>query len=463
MDEIADLIRRQCEFLDSQQGPDYLRYLRHTWRTLMLEPRVRPLLLDMNREGLELVDAYRAHDNELVRRLRDLRTEFVRLFPDADDSSLAKPEGRDPLLSAWARSLAHFDEIASRPDDNHDDRPITALGLDDSTRAGKLARLLRSKLQALPVDAGEVGAQLSDIEQEHSFRHREFVNDRLTNPSTAVDLVIHALNQMNRAPLLGPMSIGQLLNEGMRRWGTGDAHVEEYLYEKQPTHDARVHGENLLATLRPALKRIEQELLLRIGRRRSLLTLLERYRTRCEWHDRDRLRRVAASARRRAEQVLTDELSRWLFDQGLTPLSKPLTGGLQPDLLDPAKLYVEAKRYRGAHGSRDHIVQGMWQVHDTIARLKGTPHAVQEAFYVVFREAGPRYSLPASVAGEGYMVFTILVDIAPLALSGSRQRQQPILIPADQLAPRDVPSQKVPPAATPGRRARARPGVAARK
>ena len=90
---------------------------------------------------------------------------------------------------------------------------------------------------------------------------------------------------------------------------------------------------------------------------------------------------------------MTAEFARYLFDQGLSPLTKPLTGGLEPDLLDPeAGFYVEAKQYK--RSARQELVKSVGQVLDTVGRLQGGPYAVEEAFVVVFRRGGPRYLLP---------------------------------------------------------------------
>jgi hypothetical protein len=67
--------------------------------------------------------------------------------------------------------------------------------------------------------------------------------------------------------------------------------------------------------------------------------------------------------------------------------------------------------------------------------LRGSPYEVDEVFYVVFRQSGPRYILPESVRGEDYVVFPLLIDIAPLVQSGSRSRTRPIRIEPDELEP----------------------------
>jgi len=182
--------------------------------------------------------------------------------------------------------------------------------------------------------------------------------------------------------------------------------------------------------LRSASGRVHEDLRHRIGTRRSLSALLNRFRVRCEWHDRDRLRKIATDSST-PEDSLAAEFARWLFDQGYSPITKPYTGGLQPDLLDPARLYVEAKRYK--RPARSYIKQGAHQLHDTVMRLVGTPYEIREALFVVFREAGPRYVLPERVKGEEWDMLPMLIDIAPLAESGSQQAHQPRMITETEL------------------------------
>jgi hypothetical protein len=129
------------------------------------------------------------------------------------------------------------------------------------------------------------------------------------------------------------------------------------------------------------------------------------------------------------EDRLTGEFARYLFDAGLSPLTKPLTGGLQPDLLDPlASFYVEAKQFASS-SARGDIVSSVKQVLDTVGRLRGGPYAVDEAFCVVFRRDGPYYDVPAVLQTETYRLHLVLVDLAPATEAGRRQRNKPVQIP----------------------------------
>ena len=113
--------------------------------------------------------------------------------------------------------------------------------------------------------------------------------------------------------------------------------------------------------------------------------------------------------------------SRWLFDNGLNPLSTPNMADLRPDLIDPTlpfNLYVEAKQYSGA--AKSYLIKGFRQVWDTVAGIQSTSYRVREAFFVIFRRGGPRYVFPKTVVGDGWTTNIIVIDIASTTERGSR-------------------------------------------
>jgi hypothetical protein len=212
--------------------------------------------------------------------------------------------------------------------------------------------------------------------------------------------------------------------------------------ERVDAADLRIIDKRV-ADLRGAVERLREDLHRRIGATRSRLALVNRFKLRCEWHDRERMLAVADDDRLSGgpEDRLTGEFARYLFDAGLSPLTKPLAGGLQPDLLDPlASFYVEAKQY-ATSSARGDIVKSVAQVLDTVGRLRGGPYAVDEAFCVVFRREGPYYDLPAVLQTETFRLHLVLVDLAPTTQAGRRQRDKPVQIPANEFfaaAPDDV-------------------------
>ena len=172
--------------------------------------------------------------------------------------------------------------------------------------------------------------------------------------------------------------------------------------------------DNRVADLRDAVERLREDLRRRIGSTRSRLALVNRFKLRCEWHDRERMLAVAGDDHLAGgpEDRLTGEFARYLFDAGLSPLTKSLAGGLEPDLLDPsASFYVEARQFTSS-SARGDIVNGVKQVLDSVGSLRGGPYAVDEAFCVVFRRDGPYYDLPAVLQTDTYRLHLVLVDLA---------------------------------------------------
>ena len=192
----------------------------------------------------------------------------------------------------------------------------------------------------------------------------------------------------------------------MRRVFSTDQHFYLAVHSEDLAPSTRSLVDDRVKELRVGLMRLANELHRRIGTTRSRRALIARFKQRAEWHDARRLRDVANDPNGDLpggpEDRLTEELARFLFDQGLNPLTKPLVGGLQPDLLDPSirpGFYVEAKQYNSS--ARQAIIKSLAQVLDTVGRLQSEAYGITEAFCVVFRRNGPRYLLPEFVQAEG--------------------------------------------------------------
>jgi hypothetical protein len=173
---------------------------------------------------------------------------------------------------------------------------------------------------------------------------------------------------------------------------------------------------------------VYEELRLRVGLRRSQAAVVARFKERCEWHDRDRLQAIES------EDELAAELARYLFDSGLSPLTRPRTAGLEPDLLDVGShFYIEAKTY--AKNERARLFkQGVRQVASTVERLRSANIEIWDVLYVVFRRDGPLYDLPEEVPYANWVLRPLLIDVAPAASAGSQQRHPVISIGHDELS-----------------------------
>ena len=422
-------------------------------------------------------------DRELTSELLDLRRELVELRPEADDSNVEPPsesDAREVKLRAFLSyrgTLAYFDEWAgSEPE------PFNADG--EGGLAKTLLGILRSKdtayLHEVEAASARENAEAESNPEDVSTETRPPTEDeqnrpgrdpldawrrRLGNVQRRYDYAVRLLRLRTRTSaglaLLKLEAVPDELNPPARllddegedslraasdlmRWARSESH-SVFKLAWQERLDAADLGiiDKRVVDLRDAVERLREDLHRRIGTTRSRLALVNRFKLRCEWHDRDRMLAVADDDRLAGgpEDRLTGEFARYLFDAGLSPLTKPLAGGLQPDLLDPlASFYVEAKQY-AASSARADIVKSVAQVLDTVGRLRGGPYAVDEAFCVVFRREGPYYDLPPVLQTETYRLHLVLVDLAPTTETGRRQRDKPVQIPADEFfaaAPGDV-------------------------
>ena len=269
----------------------------------------------------------------------------------------------------------------------------------------------------------ELHDQLERVARHNVYSFRQYLDDLLSSGSAAalfLTIVAERLNPQPDTETEGAFTQDMLGRTGLTRW---------FIYRGPLPPNVKETMARDVARYGDYLDRFYEELRLRIGTVRGKLALIMRFKGRCEWHDRDRLRLLALGAQA-PEEALTAELARWLYDHGLNPLTRARAAGLEPDVLDPTEapsFYIEAKRYR--RSARSYLVRGVHQVNDTVGRLYGSAYEVHEAFYVVFREGGPRYAFPEAIPGVGWTVYPVLIDIAEARVSGSRQTRPPVGLP----------------------------------
>lgn len=474
VDSIVELLDRQTDFLLRQTDPSaFLIQVEPFLGALRTQPQLAAYLDDVLDEVVRVVDAMEDVDRELTSELVELRRELVMLRPEADDSNVEPPpQSTSPAdrLQTWLSyraTLAYFDEWAGS-----DPEPFNGDG--QGGLAKTLVGILRSKDAALlqeaeraaarrsaeaEADSSKVAAEGRPPAQREHNAPAELVDAwrrRLGNVQRRYDYAVRQLRLRIRTSagvaLLNLEAVPGQLNPPARAlsdqgedsisaasdlttWVGSESYSLFKLawQERMDAADVDIIDQRV-ADLRDAVERLREDVRRRIGATRSRLAVVDRFKLRCEWHDRERMLAVADDERLPGgpEDRLTGELARYLFDAGLSPLTKRLTGGLQPDLLDPlGSFYVEAKQYASSSARRE-IVNSVAQVLDTVGGLRGGPYAVDEAFCVIFRRDGPCYDLPQVLHTETYRLYLVLVDLAPPKDAGQRQRNKPVQIPADE-------------------------------
>jgi hypothetical protein len=450
-DETIELLDRQHNYFQRQSGRRIFLAVRRYFEVLRDDPRLRPLLEDLESDAFKTLDAFAASERSLSQRLVVVRDEFVRREPSADDSSLTHDR------PGYAESLANFDAHASSVA-----REPTPPDLEDEHRGDRSAvdtmlRILREKLEDLRFYQG---SPPSRRRLEHDLRpDLEDLESRRAEIAGEYYAVLRAVERTAAGgAAFSVLRLRYLAAEAGDEWPVLDTDRRRWVlavFRQNFRGNVLVVLDQLFLRLFPptlvgditadlvdAAERVREEedllhdeLRRQVGTTRSRYAVVDRFRQRCEWYDQAQLVQLADQATGQAEAALTAVLARYLFDQDLNPISRPMTGRLEPDLLDPSLeggFYVEAKQYTSS--ARDYLKRGVWQAHDTMATLASTRYAVREGFYVVFRRGGPRYVFPEILPGERWQLYPVLIDLSPDV--GSRARQQPRVLTEEELAPR---------------------------
>jgi hypothetical protein len=457
---VSDLIEKlefERDYVINLSGADFLRQLCRYTEAMERDPRAAAVLVELVADAKQLLNSYTQHEEEMVPRLVKLREELVTLAPDADDSSIEPPAESTLASPSWIASLAYFDQVTQSGPPLR--VPLQATGAEDHSRSQTLSGLLWNKIWQLQFGTQE-GAdgsmrvveenQRPELDQlreaadvargEHSRFHQRFVTERRTSPGFAY-LEIHELvkdildggdprpsdeaDQMSWfAQMLAHAPQLKLLQDTLYATGSQLSESEQEALDQ------------LVSAAKALVQRLHHGLVSSATQIRSALRLLHRYKAWAQLYDAERLRELADSNSKKAELLLEAEAAKFLFQEGLTPLTQVTIGRLRPDVLDVFTgdaLYIETKQLNDSQPMTT-IVSGAKQLRNTLGRVESLPIPVREAFLLIFRRSGPDIDLPEWYLAGTVRVYPVVIDLAETSASGSRQEHQAIVISGEQLA-----------------------------
>lgn len=305
------------------------------------------------------------------------------------------------------------------PGDGDETPEARALGI----LLGRIDNARQQDAEHLLPELNELFRRAAQLQAKHVYEWREYHHRALTSPGTSLWYLSDVRSALNPHPVAGD-TYEEWLRAlvGSNAWWTAPL--------RQAVYAGGVLPEEVYRTLRAHLARLNVHLRNRLDEMDSYDGLVNRFKQRAMWYDRERLRHLALGASRR-EDVLVDQLALFLCDQGLPPLVRHRYGGHEPDVVAGPKkagLLVEAKAYV-EHCRRD-LIYGIAQLLSYVHALDGTEHAVRRAYYVVFRLDGPLYGLPDEVEFAGRIVVPVLIDLEP---GGGRRRRTTVPISAESV------------------------------
>lgn len=432
MKESLSLLDRQLAYLAGLSDTDFLFAIADFLSALGADPEIASHLAELCREADALGREHyeREYDGGAPGKLLE------HIWEDLG-AGLPAPQNQELIRrdQKFRQIVGHFEHPAVLPLDPN-------LGNEDFSRIGSLLKMVSE----LDVSVGnqiieKVRHPYSELQTSQARLHRAFLIRSRSDPGVAL-LRLRCLASMGRTDgERGPGSscppAGEqphLLISVERSW---EDLLDQLVDGRRELSDFSA-APAFVAAMRNAAQRLGLELRGRIGTTRSRIALIERYKARCEWHDRDRLRALAAEASGQRENALRDDLALYLFDQGLNPISEARLGERsRADIFDPdprSSFYLEAKQYDKGTSPIAALRAAFTQALDTAAALAGSGHEAEEAFIVVFRLGGSRLALPREpIPFDGLKWHLRLINIAPPEEDASKNREAPRHVSPEEL------------------------------
>lgn len=448
--DVIELLDRQVAFLLKQKEQEFFMQLPAFVESLHSDPRVEAVSSELCGDAAHQLERLSGRRFEVREALFNVRELFVGAFPGANDSHVAQAQPGDSGWHEYDGSLAEFESYSRECETRWPSHRQVDL---DSDPIDRMISLLDEKLKSVDRECEDPRAKpirqaLGNASRKLTHVQRDYDLATMTSAAVAAARVLATSAALNPEPRVQtkPLELSQLWSHAMEEiFGVGGL-VRQYVYERgrrrEPKSVAKIE-----ASLRQDVERFHEDVRRRLGLRRSLRVIVDRYKMRAEWHDAVVLRELAAAHKGQVELALTANFARYLHDQGLNPLTKIRTGGLEPDVLAPFAdsrirwtFYAEAKQY--CKPCVAYLRAGIREIADHLNTLRGGSFEVREAFYVVFRLDGPLYHLPETLRLGDVTVHPILIDIGETQGRGSRAMFTPVaLTEADLLPPEPKPKR----------------------
>lgn len=162
----------------------------------------------------------------------------------------------------------------------------------------------------------------------------------------------------------------------------------------------------------------------------AVLYIIEKFKLRSQWFERERLFNLYNSDTSTGEAKLDKSLREFLFDNGIEyPFSSPLSDSGRADIVaslhTPDPVIIEVKVFDGSNRGRNHIRKGFRQINEYI-----TDYSKDVGYLVIFNvcDKDLRFSLssadkPPRISSSNKTVFIIDVDIYHDILPASQRPQ----------------------------------------
>ena len=405
-ERILELLDRKYALVASAPDQRFLLDALRLLEWLFAEDLVRPYALQVLSEDQPERIRFAEHRKNAHAELLLLHARLQLLYPDA------RTEPTVPETSpAFASSMDRFAGLLmSEKDERTEEADLEREPAKDST----VLKLLLSTLQGREEkyrgkDASDetesLGQAVHALVTLHDFRFREVSLRLQTSPGRSLRKLLEYLRALNPPPENTNDWMSFVPQNGWKSLILG------LDLRERKRHEA------LVPELRVDLERVHEAIHAALGTSLSSLSLVSRFKERCTWFDKWRMRSIAAGNGEEKgvrEDRLTMELARYLHDNGLFSLVRVRMANLEPDVISPfgaRRLVIESKVYDKGESARGAVRHGFWQLHSYLTALETKTVHAHEGFLVIFRLGGGICDAPSTASLNRFRIHILTIDL----------------------------------------------------
>lgn len=445
---VSELLTIKFEYLKQVSDTDLFLELVPLHRFLVEIPVLYDVILKSWIELLNENKRFLDEEESVRNELRTLKARFIELFPDMNDSDYEThfEEGnvRNALDIDYMFTFKRFDNLLAGIKVGIDNGvPVEKPDrYDNQSIVNKALQILLSKYETALHDHKDKIQEaefqqfffdLSNVRDNYRYFYNRLINYSRVSLGAEFQLLNTLVNELNPTP--------RVLTKLEDLIGSPQPYALRsltYNFVRDISYKGIQPEPQIVLEVRGRLNRLYNGLLSGISQNLLHSQVVTKYKTRCMWYDKKRVRSILLDDEgnfiRGKEDALIKEMARYLFDNGFPVMFHIQTENLQTDLMDPSVKYsllIEGKAYK--ESCKSELLQGIAQLHGYLNNFETEHYYIREAYYVVFRISGPIYDFPEEVITNRYRIVPILIDLGDSLVSGSRQQNQPVIIKTDEI------------------------------
>lgn len=447
LDRKFDFINKSLESNDANFMLDLSSFIRFLLSDNQLQYFSQILLVQFARK----IESYTETVKNEVEEIKTLADRFLNLFSAFDDSKkYTKRNISQAEAIEYHNSFARFYEIAKELEIEDVRLESSEIMKDDSTPSEMLdifglkivtvKNLIKELEQNSCInfeeynEIKEILDRFDALVERRKYYHINWVNMNRIDPGKRLLELSKIIKQINPDP--SEKSVFEQVVAHLRySWVQYLANykVTKYTNYLQSTNITQVDLIGKKDLIKDSMKRVYEAIRDKIGTNLMIEQVLNRYKVRTIWYDGSRIRDLIEKNKSKNEHLLTLELAKYLYDNGLPTFYKLKAGPHEFDLVDMQNenpLVIEVKVYKSSSG-KPKVIQGISQLHSYLNNLSAKIN-IYEGYYILFRLGGPLYELPKPLKIGNYVINWIIIDIGESSKSGSRQ-EKPVNITIEQI------------------------------